>query len=705
MNSSNSSENDFLTNLTELIEKNLTNSQFGVSWLARELGMSRSNLHRKVILNAKITVSQFINQVRLKSAMEMLRHTSFKVNEVAHQTGFSNTSYFIKCFHQYYGYTPGEVGKREEDESNSIPIQTNKKRLTKILVSVISVVVLVAVLIVIIKPFSFQQKELEKTIAILPSYYEAQDVSYSSVINGTVQNIIDNLNLIKDIEVRPWLSVVQYKNSNKPASEIAKDLNVNYVVKPSILTYDGKILLNIILIEGLKDIQIWTDSYDIDTTDVTTIYQKISKEIAGQINAQITPAEQDKIDKRITSNSKALNYYLEGVEFLNLKRIGTGTNNLEKAKTQFEMALELDNKCASAYAQLALIYYFIDNRWISENILNKEAEKIFSKQINKYADKALRYDSQLDLSLIAKALYYQNEKDYEEAIPYLEDALEYNPNSHIVISYLSNIYRELGDNEKFIKYALKTINSNFLVSDISGEVSKAYIYCRMGVAFRAMGFFDKALIYLNTAIEINPHYVGAIHEKSQLVLDSDGDYKQSKELLMDLIQMDSSNQVMSGQVTYKFLGLSCYIMRDYTSANIYYKKMLELIDSNNEDYSGRESGRLAVVFSGIGEKEKAKEHINKYVEFAESRDNPKNKSLHLIGSYSLKGEAVKAIEQMKIFSEYNPNYFHIRLFKDAPIYDNIRDLPEFHEILSEMEIKWQARHDSIKASFEEKGLL
>ena len=80
MSSPESSENDFLTKLTEITETNLTNPQFGVSMLARELGMSHSNLHRKVNSITKISVSQFINHVRLKKAKELLRHTSATIS-------------------------------------------------------------------------------------------------------------------------------------------------------------------------------------------------------------------------------------------------------------------------------------------------------------------------------------------------------------------------------------------------------------------------------------------------------------------------------------------------------------------------------------------------------------------------------------------------------------------------------------------------
>jgi len=92
MQDSRSIENDFLNKITEIIEENISNEQFGVSELAREIGMSRSNLLRKVKKLTKISVSQFIRQVRLKNAMEMLRQTSLNVSEVSYKVGFGSTS-------------------------------------------------------------------------------------------------------------------------------------------------------------------------------------------------------------------------------------------------------------------------------------------------------------------------------------------------------------------------------------------------------------------------------------------------------------------------------------------------------------------------------------------------------------------------------------------------------------------------------------
>ena len=99
MNINSWSEQKFINRIKEIIDANLENENYGVSELARELGISRSNLHRKVKKIANITVTRFIKQIRLKAALEMLKQSSFTVSEVAYKTGFSSPSYFVKCFH------------------------------------------------------------------------------------------------------------------------------------------------------------------------------------------------------------------------------------------------------------------------------------------------------------------------------------------------------------------------------------------------------------------------------------------------------------------------------------------------------------------------------------------------------------------------------------------------------------------------------
>ena len=144
MNSEPSSNNEFITKLTNIVELNLTHPPFGVSMLARELGMSRSNLHRKVKSISKVSVSQLIREIRLNIAMEMLNQSHISSSDVAIRVGFGSATYFNKCFHDHFGYTPGEVGKMDAKLTTNLPLpkqqSKGKKRLYSIAVLFILIV-------------------------------------------------------------------------------------------------------------------------------------------------------------------------------------------------------------------------------------------------------------------------------------------------------------------------------------------------------------------------------------------------------------------------------------------------------------------------------------------------------------------------------------------------------------------------------------
>ena len=106
----------FIEQAELFILENISNEQFGVSELANLMSMSRSNLLRKIKKQTELSASQFIRQVRLQKGMELLKETELTVSEISYQVGFSNNSYFIKCFREHYGFSPGESRNRIDEE-------------------------------------------------------------------------------------------------------------------------------------------------------------------------------------------------------------------------------------------------------------------------------------------------------------------------------------------------------------------------------------------------------------------------------------------------------------------------------------------------------------------------------------------------------------------------------------------------------------
>ncbi|MCK4699732.1 MAG: hypothetical protein KAT38_05345, partial [Bacteroidales bacterium] len=341
------------------------------------------------------------------------------------------------------------------------------------------------------------------------------------------------------------------------------------------------------------------------------------------------------------------------------------------------------------YAEIAIAYYFLDIY---------QAEKKYSVQINSYADKALLFDSQLPQSLIAKALFYINNEEYELAVPYLETALLYNPNSALVINILSDFYTSyIPNTEKYLEYALKGIRIDIAAND---SITTSYIYLHLSNAFIQSGFINEAEKYINKSLEYNPENLFSEYVKAYILFVRNRDLTQTKELLIEALNKDSTRLDIMQEI-----GKICYFMRDYESAYNYYKKFIEIKETQNLDIFRSENAKIGVVLSKMGLIEESEKYFKDFKDYAEN-DKSIYKHLNLAVFYSHKGDKQKAIEHMKLFSQQtNYHYWVVIFLKIDPLVDNIKDLPEFKKILNDIEKKFWRSHKQIKASLMEKELL
>jgi TolB-like protein/AraC-like DNA-binding protein/Tfp pilus assembly protein PilF len=679
-------ENDFINSITGIILKNISNEKFGVSELAQETGMSRSNLLRKVKTMTKISVSQFIRQVRLKNAMDLLRQTSLSVSEVAYRVGFSTPSYFIKCFHDYYGYPPGEVGNRDIIKVDSIKSGLSRReRLLVFWGITISILLIVSILFIIFKPVSSRNRDFEKSIAVLPFRNESNDSTNAYIINGLMESILIDLQKINDLRLVSRTSVEKYRNTNKVIPELAKVLNVNYFIEGSGQKIGDQILLNIQLIEAPTDKHLWAKQYRRNTTDIFNLQIELAKDIAKSIEAIITPEEEKRIEKSSTDNLVAYDYFLKAIDLF-----GKGNRkNLEEAIPFFEKAIEYDNKFARAFADLAITYYYLDAL---------QVEKKYSELINYNADKALSIDDKLAQSLIAKAMFYLNTGQNEQAIPFLENALEYNPNSAMAINFLSDFYARYDpDSEKYLKYALKGIRLDIAAYDSNNA---SFIYLHVSNAFIQSGFVNEAELYINKSLGYNPDNLYAEYVKAYILYAKNRDLNQIRSLLIKILSKDSTRLDVL-QETAKI----CYYMRDFKSANKYYSRFIDIKEAQNLNVYGAEDAKIGVVLSKMGFPEESKKYLRNFRDYSEN-DKSIYKHANLALYYSYSGDKKHAIDQMKLFSQEDKyHYWTIVFLKLDPLMDNIKDLPEFRKIYREIENKFWRNHNNMTVSLQKEKLL
>ncbi len=679
-------DKEFINKITGIIEDKMSDEQFGVSELAHEIGMSRSNLLRKVKKATNLSASQFISQVRLNRALELLKEKSLNVSEVSFRVGFNSVSYFIKCFHEQYGYPPGEVGKNIINESEAQAGDQPTKKKTTYLFWTITVIILVATIAYLALNHFVSKKEIpEKSIAVLPFKNDSNDSSNVYFINGLMESILNNLQNIEDLRVISRTSVEKYRNSQKTIAEMSKELNVDYFVEGSGQKIGNKILLNVQLIEASSDNHLWAKQYSRKAKDIFNLQNEIAENIADKIEVIITPEAKERINKIPTDDLVAYDYFLKGLDLF----YKSDRESIEEAIEWFKKAIERDNEFARANAGIAIAYYSLDIT---------QTEKQYADQINFYADKALLFDPKLPQSLIAKALFYMNSSAYELAVPYLEKALEYNPNSALVINILSDFYtRYVPNTEKYLEYALKGIQLDIAAHD---SVTASFIFLHLSNAFIQSGFIKEAELYINKSLDYYPGNLYSEYVKAYILYAENKNLKQLKEGLLAALQKDTSRLDILQEV-----GKAYYFERNYDSAYKYYKKFTEIRNALNMDIYRSEDAKIAVVLSKVGLNEESKKYLSKYKEYADY-DESIYKDLSLAAYYSYQGETANAIEHLRLFSQQENYHYWIVLFLEIdPLMDNIKNLPEFRKLLNEIKTKFRKYHNGIRGSLEEKGIL
>ena len=95
-----------------IIEKNITNTEFTVEDLAKNLNISRTHLHRKLKSLTNQSATEFIRNIRLKQAIKLMKSGDYLINEIGFAVGFNSHNYFTKAFKKEYGVSPTEFIKQ-----------------------------------------------------------------------------------------------------------------------------------------------------------------------------------------------------------------------------------------------------------------------------------------------------------------------------------------------------------------------------------------------------------------------------------------------------------------------------------------------------------------------------------------------------------------------------------------------------------------
>lgn len=314
-------DKEFIDYLTEIVITNLGNENFGVDELVQATGLGHAVILHKLKSTLQKTISQFICEIRLQKAWEMLENETLTSAEVAYRVGFGSPAYFSSCFHDYFGHTPGEVRKKATPTNETSNNQSDNPsgfnsviknlfvekrsflmRLSQILITII-ILWLAYMAFFDNTENSVSIKQVRnKSIAVLPFKSLGSEKEIQYMADGITEGITNQLNKIGNLRVISRTSSEHYRESSKSVPEIARELNVDYILEGSVQCYQNKARISVQLIDAKKDQHILSEQFDCEMDDIFAMQNTIVTLVSERLQIHLSIGENVKTDKTPAKN-------------------------------------------------------------------------------------------------------------------------------------------------------------------------------------------------------------------------------------------------------------------------------------------------------------------------------------------------------------------------------------------------------------------
>lgn len=105
-------EEQFVSDLLDITDQNLSNKSYSIESMCKDIGVSRPQLYRKITSLTGRAPNDFLRDLRMEKALTLLKQKAGNISQIALEVGYSNPSYFSKCFADKFGYTPSEISAK-----------------------------------------------------------------------------------------------------------------------------------------------------------------------------------------------------------------------------------------------------------------------------------------------------------------------------------------------------------------------------------------------------------------------------------------------------------------------------------------------------------------------------------------------------------------------------------------------------------------
>jgi len=249
-------------------------------------------------------------------------------------------------------------------------------------------------------------------LAVLPLANIAAEPGNEYFADGLTEELITLLSQLRELRVIARTSVMQYKSTSKPISQIGAELGVNSVLEGSVRKADRRIRVSLQLIDVKTQEHVWADTFDRDLTDIFQIQTEIAERTAGALRIQLVGRDAESIRKTPTKSSSAHDLFLKGV-FASRQWSRTG---VEQALEYFERATRADPDFSAAYSAWGSVCLLASGTFLPYREAVPRAKELVERALKLDPDSSEAHAARGNLSLQGDLDWSTAEREYRQAI-------------------------------------------------------------------------------------------------------------------------------------------------------------------------------------------------------------------------------------------------------------------------------------------------
>ncbi len=318
-------------------------------------------------------------------------------------------------------------------------------------------------------------RKIDKSIAVLP-FQNLSDEKANTYFGEGIQN-----------EILTKLAVIRKPDNLKT---VAQELGVSTILEGTVQRAGDKVRVNVQLIDARADTHLWARSYDRDFKDVLAVESEVAAQIADALKANLSPSESHVLAAARTENTEAYDLFLRGQYEFHQAESNLVADAYDRADAFYQQALARDPNFAEAAAELARNR--LSRHWFVSPLAPAELEEVKS-----LIDRALALAPNSPEAHFALGLFfYWGHRQYEMALAEFNRTLELQPNNADAWAYSAWVYRRRGEWER-----------SLADSQRAEELAPrdARIPFNIGVTYTALRLWKDAERAELRALAIDPH--------------------------------------------------------------------------------------------------------------------------------------------------------------------------------------------------------